>query len=402
LAVLVLSTILLFAAALPVADAADYASPGPYPAGWKRISITRTDRTTFTARLYYPARARGQDSAYDKAGAPYTAVAFGHGYQINPSFYDSTLEHLASWGYFVCAPESGLELFPAHKKLAEDLSRCLTYLEQENGREGSWLAGQVDAAHFGASGHSMGAGASLLAAASDPHIRAVVNLSAAETNPSAVAAAPGIAAPVRMIVGSADALVSPAQTAGIFASARAPRQLSVIQGGTHCGFLDSSAQFCDPAGMSRVGQLAQTRRLLTGFFNLYLRGDQTAWRETWGPELLADPLVRTQSDPGISLGPVERTGGGDRGSKVSYALTLTNTGPRAATFSVFFEGNSWPTTAAPAQSTMLQPGGSTQVAVEVTVPADAAAGATDVMVVSARNDSDGGTRAYTRIETSAR
>jgi dienelactone hydrolase len=402
LAVLVLSTLLLFVAALPVADAADYASSGPYPAGWRRVSITRPDRTTFTARLYYPARARGQDSVYDKAGAPYAAVAFGHGYQINPSFYDSTLGHLASWGYFVCAPESGLELFPDHKKFAEDLIRCLTYLEQESGREGSWLAGQVDAAHFGASGHSMGAGASLLAAYADPHIRAVVNLSATETNPSAVAAAPGIAAPVRLVVASADAIVSPAQTAGIFASAKAPRQLSVIQGGTHCGFLDSSAQFCDPAEMSRVAQLAQTRRLLAGFFNLYLKGDQVAWRETWGPELLADSLVRTQSDPGISLGPMERTAGGDRGNKVSYALTLTNTGPRAASFSVFFEGNSWPTTAAPAQSAVLQPNGSTQVMVEVTVPADAAVGAKDAMVVSARTDSDGGTRAYVRIETSAR
>jgi hypothetical protein len=40
--------------------------------------------------------------------------------------------------------------------------------------------------------------------------------------------------------------------------------------------------------------------------------------------------------------------------------------------------------------------------VEVTVPADAAVGAKDAMVVSARTDSDGGTRAFVRIETSAR
>ncbi len=399
-AILVLSTLLLLSTIIPVAQASDYASSGPYPAGWKRVTVTRADRTTFTARLYYPARARAQDAAYDKAGAPYPAIVFGHGYQINPSFYAGTLEHLASWGYFVCAPESGLELFPNHKKFAEDLSRCLTYLEQEDGRAASWLSGQVDTAHFGASGHSMGGGTALLAAAADSRIRAVVSLSAAETNPSAIAAMPGIAAPVRMIVGSADGIVSPSQTAGIYAAAKAPRQLSVIQGGTHCGFLDSNTQFCDPPGMARVAQLAQARRLLTDFFNLYLNNDQTAWRETWGPELLADSAVGTQANAGISLGPVERTGSGEPGSDVSYALTLTNGGPRAISVSLFYEGNAWPTTAAPAQTAVLKPGDSTQITVEVTIPEDAGADAKDTVLVSARNDADGGTRTYVRIETS--
>ncbi len=399
-AVLVLSTLLLLSTIVPVAQASDYASSGPYPAGWKRVTITRTDRTTFTARLYYPARARGQDAAYDKAGAPYPAVVFGHGYQINPSLYADTLEQIASWGYFVCAPESGLELFPNHKKFAEDLSRCLTYLEQEDGRPASWLNDQVDTAHFGASGHSMGGGAALLAAAADSRIRAVVGISAAETNPSATAAMPGIAAPVRMIVGSADGIVSAAQTAGIYAAARAPRQLSVIQGGTHCGFLDANAQFCDPPVMARGTQLAQTRRLLTNFLNLYLNNDQTAWRETWGPELLADSAVGTQANAGISLGPVERSGSGEPGSDVSYSLTLTNAGPRAVSVSLFYEDNAWPTTVAPAQTAVLKPGDSTQVTVEVTIPEDAAADAKDAVLVSARNDADGGTRTYVRIETS--
>jgi predicted dienelactone hydrolase len=401
-AVLVLSTFLLLITAFPVVHASDYASPGSYAAGWTRVTITRADLTTFTARLYYPARTRGQDMQYDRAGAPYPAIVFGHGYQINPTFYGSMLEHLASWGYFVCAPESGLELFPNHKRFAEDLSRCLTYLEQEDSRKGAWLADQVDAAHFGASGHSMGAGASILTAQADARIRAVANLSAAETNPSAVAAAPGVAVPVRLIVGSADGIVSPAQTASIFAAARAPRQLSVIQGGTHCGFLDTNAQFCDPAGMARLTQLSQTRRLLTGFFNLYLKSDQSAWRETWGPELLADPLVRTQADPGSNLGPVDREGSSAAKGKASYALTLTNTGPRAVSYSLSFESNRWPTTTAPLQTVVLKPNETAQVTVEVLEPAAAAEDESDVVIVSARNDADGGTRSYVRIETTAK
>ena len=69
--------------------------------------------------------------------------------------------------------------------------------------------------------------------------------------------------------------------------------------------------FCDPPVMARGTQLAQTRRLLTNFLNLYLNNDQTAWRETWGPELLADSEVGTQANAGISLGPVERSGSGE-------------------------------------------------------------------------------------------
>jgi dienelactone hydrolase len=400
-AILVLATLLLLITPTPIARAEDYASPGPYPVSWKRVTIPRADRSTFTARLYYPARARGQDAPYNEAGAPYPAIVFGHGYQVNPSYYAGTLEHLASWGYLVCAPESGLELFPSHRKFAEDLSRCLTFLEQENEGERSWLRGQVDTAHFGAAGHSMGAGAAILAASADRRIRAVAALSAAETNPPATAAMPGLTVPVRFIVGSSDAIVNPSQTAGIYAAGKAPRQLSVIQGGSHCGFLDSNIAFCDSGAITRAAQLDHAHRMTTAFLSLYLRGQQDAWRATWGPELLSAPGVGTQADPGISFGSMETTGGAAPGAAASYALTLTNTGPRAASYTLFYEGGKWPTAVAPAQTPVLQPGESAQVAVTVTVAADAAPGAKDEVLVSARNDSDGGTRGYVRVITTA-
>lgn len=398
-AVPVLATILVLLSFIPVAHAQDYGSPGPYAAGWRRVTVPRADRTTFSARIYYPARARGQDASNDRDAAPYPAIVFGHGYQVNPSFYASTLEHLASWGYFVCAPESGLELFPNHRKFAEDLGRCLTYLQEESGRTKSWLYEQIDPARLGASGHSMGAGASILAASADPKIRAVANLAAADTNPSAATAAANVTAPIRIIVGSADGVVGPSQTATIYAAAHPPRQLSVIQGGWHCGFLDSNYTFCDAGDVTRPVQLAQTRRLLTGFFNLYLKGEQDAWGEVWGPGLLADPAVRTQADPGVAFSVTEVSGAGPAGETVAHALTLTNGGPRPASFTVFLEENGWETSAAPAQTAVLQPGASVQVVVRVSIPADATAGAEDVVLVSARNDADGGTRAFANVKT---
>jgi dienelactone hydrolase len=70
------------------------------------------------------------------------------------------------------------------------MRHCLTYLEEQNADPASWLFGQVATAQFGVSGHSMGGGASILAAAADARIKAVANLAAAETNPSAIQASP--------------------------------------------------------------------------------------------------------------------------------------------------------------------------------------------------------------------
>jgi dienelactone hydrolase len=399
-AVLVLATILALLSLVPIAHAQDYGSPGPFAAGWKRVTVPRADRSTFTARVYYPARARGQDAPNDKSVAPYPAIVFGHGYQIQPSFYASTLEHLASWGYVVCAPESGLEVFPNHRKFADDMGRCFSYLQEESGRRKSWLYEQIDPARLGASGHSMGAGASILAAAAEPRIRAVVNLAAADTNPSAATAMANVAAPVRLIVGSADGIVGPSQTAAIYSAARSPRQLSVLQGGWHCGFIDSNYTFCDAGDMTRSAQLAHTRRLLTEFFNLYLKGEQDAWDGVWGPGLQSDPAVRTQADPGVAFAASEVSDAGPAGGAVAHTLTLTNGGPRPASFTVFFQHNGWETSAAPAQTAILQPGTSAQVVVRVTVPADAAAGSEDTVQVSARNDADGGTRTFATVRTS--
>ena len=41
----------------------------------------------------------------DSAHGPYPVVIFAHGYSTNPDAYLSTLQHVASWGMVVVAPE---------------------------------------------------------------------------------------------------------------------------------------------------------------------------------------------------------------------------------------------------------------------------------------------------------
>lgn len=110
----------------------DYAMPGFYRAGRWRVIVRRPNNTTFNAQLYYPATATGDNTPYDGSGAPYPAISFGHGFLQPPERYRSILEHLATWGYFVIATESGLELFPNHRTYSEDMRHCLTYLEQQH------------------------------------------------------------------------------------------------------------------------------------------------------------------------------------------------------------------------------------------------------------------------------
>lgn len=384
----------------------DYGSPGPYQAGRTEVTVARDDATTFSAKLYYPAAGTGDGAPYDSAGAPYPAISFGHGYLTDPERYRSTLEHLATWGYFVMATESGLDLFPSHARYAEDLSQTLTYLEQQNANSGSWLYQQVDTTQLGLSGHSMGGGASILATAEDGRVRVLANLAAAETNPSAEDAMPQITVPVRLIAGDEDGTVPYTTTEAMVVNGNAPRQFALIDGGWHCGFLDSSILGCDSGSLERATQLQITRRLLTEFFELYLRattpgpGGADTWRSIWGPERGDDPLVAISAEAGIVVTPAQQSGQALLGLPISYTLTLSNTRPLVDSYTLLVDENAWTSSPSPPQTGSVNPGSQTLVTVDVTVP-PAADPPEDSVLLSARSVLDGGTRGYGWITTHA-
>lgn len=382
---------------------AGLSDPGPYGAGWVEVSVPRPGGGSFDALLFYPASGSGQGAAYDGSGAPYAAISFGHGWITAVTRYQSTLEHLASWGYLVIASKSNGGLFPNHGAFADDLRWCLTYLEDQDLDPGSWLYQQVDGAAFGVSGHSMGGGASILAAERDGRIRALANMAAAETNPSAIDALAGARVPVCLIAGDEDSIVPPSgHTIPMYENAVAPRRLPLLDGGWHCGFLDSSFFGCDSGSMPRETQLELTRGLLTAFFNLYLKDDQSAWRQVWGPELYANPLIdNARVDSGIALDPGQASLHGYGGQAVQVDLLLTNAGPLATSYTFFVEDNAWLTTPAPAQTAVLNPGASTTISVTVEIE-DVPGTATDTALLSARSDLDGGTRACMTVTTERR
>jgi len=377
---------------------ADLADSGSFATGERQVTVTRPDATTFTAQLFYPATTEGDDTPLETTGGPYPAITFGHGFVQQVLQYEPTLRHLASHGYLVMATNSQLTLTPDHAEYAKELSYTLDFLTDENAAAGSELFGQVDVARYGASGHSMGSGASILAAASDPQIRAVANLAAAETDPSAIAAMASVDVPISLITGTADTIV-PTATNGqlMFDAGSAPKQLPQVIGGSHCGFQDLSAPlFCDTATIPLADQLAITRRELTAFFDLYLKEDQSVWRDVWGPERLAAAGVTTEIDPGVTLTPDAATLLTSLDTTATFEVEITNTGPEANSFTLLVEDDLFNVDLSITQTNLLQPGESQFVLVDVS-PAVGAGILSDDFLLSARSDADGLTRGFTSL-----
>jgi predicted dienelactone hydrolase len=374
--------------------------PGIYAVGQVDVTVARTGSGSFTARVYYPATSAGTETPINFNGAPYAAITFGHGYQQSVDTYASTLQHLASWGFIVIAARSyESSLFPDHSRFADDLRDSLTYLTSENDLPASRFFGAVNTARYGASGHSMGGGASLLAASRDERILAVSNLAAAETSPSAIAAMASIRRPVQLIAGSQDTIAAPGDNqTPMYNNGSAPRQAPLIVGGWHCGFQDYSnfGLFCDSGSIPQATQRSLTRRMLAAWFLLYLRGDAARWEDIWGPAAQNDAQVAYTGDAGISLAPGTQAGATRVNLPITYTVALQNTGPLTVSYGIGVQ-SSWVATPSLTQTTGLPPG--TTIPLEIVVlPLDTGRG---VVTFTARSLFDAGTTIWGTLVTTS-
>lgn len=275
-------------------DAQALAAPGPYEVEVRDVVVSgRADGgADFDARLYIPlplppGNASQAAEAAVATGSP--IVAFGHGYLAPVTSYEDTLSHLASWGITAIAPRSAGGLLPDHAEFAADLSAAAAWVAKVARPEQDWPGLPVDSEARGLSGHSMGGGAAVMATSRDPSVRTVATLSAADTRPSAIEAAAGIAVPALYVAGSEDAItpVEGHQQPMFEATVDAPAQLRVIEGGSHCGFLDRPILpgiVCDRSSVEIEAQLALTRAALVAWLRTELVGDEATAGVAWpGP-----------------------------------------------------------------------------------------------------------------------
>lgn len=385
---------------LGFARAQDLSQPGPYAAGERTVTVTRTDGSTFSALLYYPATSAGANAPFDGAAAPCPGITFGHGFVTQPSAYASTLRHLATWGNVVIATQTQTGLFPSHSAFANDMRSALTWLEQQHASPQSSFFNAIDTAHFGATGHSMGGGATILAAAADARIVALAPMAPAETNPSAIAAMSSVPAPARLICGTQDTIVPTASNGQLMYDAAAgPRQLLSILKAWHCGFVDTAPVGgigCDSGALTRAQQLAIVRRHLTSFFLLHLRGDQTKWPIVWGVAVTPDPSTAVLQDPRARITPAITRLAGLAGQVIDFTLVVTNQSAQATSYTLGLDGGLWPYQLSTNQTQVLAPGQTEVVHVYGTVPT-VSTYPNDRCIVSARRDLDGAVRCFARI-----
>lgn len=241
------------------------------------IDPDRQDRPV-PCDIYYPVSVPADE------GIP--VVAIGHGYLMGSNLYQWLGERLAAAGYIAAVPRTGGELFPDHAVFAADLAFVTRAVVQAGQDEGSVLYG-LPADRRAVSGHSMGGGASLLAAAGDPGIQAVANLAAAETNPSTIAACAELDCAALLLAGGNDCVTPPAgHQIPMYEALTAPwRTLAILDGASHCQFAADSftcslGESCSP-DITRELQWDRTWFLLEPWLDTVLKLDAAA-RITFG------------------------------------------------------------------------------------------------------------------------
>lgn len=251
---------LFVAAGLFATIAPAVASAEPYAIGSTTVTFVDPSRggRSIPCDIYYPADSPGSGVPVGgPAGIEYTVVSFGHGYRLATTLYDFVWESLVPKGYVVALPRTAGELFPNHLDFGKDLAFVIAALKQAAADGGSPFFERV-AEESALMGHSMGGGASFLAANEYPLVTTVANFSAAETDPSAIQAAAFVAAPALVFSGSNDCVTPPAsrQVPMYDALASGCRTYVNITGGSHCRF----AEYSFVCGLGEVGRPASIPR----------------------------------------------------------------------------------------------------------------------------------------------
>ncbi|NLE79284.1 MAG: hypothetical protein GX610_06805 [Rhodococcus sp.] len=207
-----------------------------------------------------------------ESGFNLPAVVFAHGWMNGVGHYAKTLEHLASWGIIVAAPNSERGPVPSHLGLATDLQSTLDICLGVRLGPGQL---SVQANRVGFVGHGMGAGAAVIAA-TQREVQAVAALFPAPTAPKSEQYAPHVTSPGLIVAGEFDvdsmgcnatALATEWGGDAIFRTVDSALSSGLVEGRRLLGAMGA------PNGEKKTQ--ATTRALLTGFLLSTLTEDKT-------------------------------------------------------------------------------------------------------------------------------
>lgn len=210
-----------------------------YEIGHKQITYTdpaRNNRSIKT-EIYYPADVAGDNVAIASGQFPF--LVFGHGFVMGWNSYQWFWDSIVPKGYIMLFPRTEGSIIPNHSEFGLDLKFLNEKFKTENSNPSSFFYQHI-ANTSAIMGHSMGGGASFLAAENYTNFTTLINFAAATTNPSSITAAANVTVPLLMFIGENDGVAPPStHQIPMFDSCASLCKISVtLKGGGHCYFAD--------------------------------------------------------------------------------------------------------------------------------------------------------------------
>lgn len=193
--------------------------------------------------IYYPAVSAGDNVAV--ATGDFPVIVFGHGFVMSWDAYQNIWEHYSSLGYILAFPRTEGSFSVSHGDFGMDLRLVVQKVQELNSSAGSILNGKIHP-NTAIIGHSMGGGATILAAENNSSIKTIVGLAPANTTPSASVAALNVTVPALIFSGSQDGVTPAADHhTPIYQGLNSSCKTFVsILGGGHCYYANTNFN-CD-------------------------------------------------------------------------------------------------------------------------------------------------------------
>lgn len=255
-----------------------------YQVGHKQVTYldpSRSNRSIQT-EIYYPATTAGENVAI--ANGQFPIIVFGHGFVMAWSSYQNFWDSIIPRGYIMAFPRTEGSMSPNHGEFGLDLAFLISKLQSEGALTSSFLYQKVSATSA-ISGHSMGGGASFLAAKNNTLITTMVVFAPANTTPSSITAANDITVPSVIFYGVNDGVAPPAdhQIPMYDSLASACKTRIGINGGGHCYFANSNFNCSFGEGttspqptITREEQQTTVLSLLLPYLDNVLKGNAAA------------------------------------------------------------------------------------------------------------------------------
>ncbi len=351
---------------------------GQHSIGHYQITFQDPDRNNrdIQTEIYYPATADGDNTPV--ASGQFPVIVFGHGFVMAWDAYENLWEEFVPRGYIMVFPRTEGNAFSTdHQEFGWDLQYLVTELQNEGQNASSSIYNAVHP-NTALMGHSMGGGASFLAADSlctngSINLKTLVGLAPAESTSngvSSIASAQQVTVPAVVLSGSQDGVTPPTDhhipmydnlvsTCKTFIS---------VTGGAHCYFANSNFN-CDfgeatsSSGISidRVDQHEITFDFLNPWLDYTLKDDcdafnsfqdsvQLSARVTTNQTCSSNPSSTITESSGVLTSSISGTGyqWHLNGSAISGANSISYTPTSAGDYSVEVSfASGCPTTSAP-------------------------------------------------------